>query len=222
MISAHFAQATPKHPTRLTHGALLTLTHELGHAIHTLVRGSLKNVPRDFIEIPSVMLENWVYIPEVVREISCHYTYLDPAYLKAWQTANPFKVQPQQKPPADMTEDLKYNRHPKYNMADLQNILWASVFDLVIHSAWDKNRPMMIPNDQHRQTLDKWTSAVGFDMHSFWDQDLSKMDLGHQCRQVLDKWTGIFTVPSTGDRNNAYLHWDIIHGYETSTYCYLL
>ncbi|KAE9365453.1 zincin [Stipitochalara longipes BDJ] len=113
MLSASFPTATSKYPSYLSHGNLQTLTHELGHAIQSLARGDLNGIPTDFIEIPSMMLENWIHLPQVLQKISCHYTYLDPTYSAAWKTTNPSKARPAQRAPLDMFDHIKYKQHPK-------------------------------------------------------------------------------------------------------------
>ncbi len=56
-----------------------TLAHEFGHALHGLLSDvtypSLSGtaVPRDFVEFPSQIMENWMNEPEVVREYARHY-----------------------------------------------------------------------------------------------------------------------------------------------------
>jgi metallopeptidase MepB len=52
--------------------------HELGHAIHNLVSRTKYSLgrSRDYSEIPSVMLETWTWIPDVLVRIGRHYTAL--------------------------------------------------------------------------------------------------------------------------------------------------
>jgi peptidyl-dipeptidase Dcp len=57
----------------------MTLAHEMGHAIHGLLSNvtyeSLAGtaVPRDFVEMPSQVMENWMGEPEVLRMYARHY-----------------------------------------------------------------------------------------------------------------------------------------------------
>jgi peptidyl-dipeptidase Dcp len=54
-----------------------TLFHEFGHALHSLFsrvpyRG-LNDVPTDFVELPSQIMENWALEPEVLKLYATHY-----------------------------------------------------------------------------------------------------------------------------------------------------
>ncbi|HEX8568457.1 MAG TPA: M3 family metallopeptidase [Caulobacteraceae bacterium] len=54
-----------------------TLFHEFGHAIHTLVSDvkypSLSGTPRDYVEFPSQVHENWLLTPPVIQQFLKHY-----------------------------------------------------------------------------------------------------------------------------------------------------
>jgi len=56
-----------------------TLFHEFGHALHGLLSDvtyeslSGTNVPRDFVEFPSQVMENWMGEPEVMKTFARHY-----------------------------------------------------------------------------------------------------------------------------------------------------
>lgn len=75
----NFTPATPEQPSLLTVGQIRTLFHELGHALHGLLSKtrypmlSGTQVPRDFVEFPSQMMENWGLESEVMHSFSSHY-----------------------------------------------------------------------------------------------------------------------------------------------------
>ena len=70
---------TADKPSLLTAGEAETLFHEFGHALHQLLSNSTypgvsgTSVPRDFVELPSQIMEHWVLEPEVLKEYAKHY-----------------------------------------------------------------------------------------------------------------------------------------------------
>ncbi len=70
-------------PSLLTHGDVETLFHEFGHAMHCILtrarftRFAGSNVPGDFVEAPSQMLEAWIWDKGVLDSFAADYR--DPA-----------------------------------------------------------------------------------------------------------------------------------------------
>ncbi|MCH2188938.1 M3 family metallopeptidase, partial [Candidatus Gracilibacteria bacterium] len=68
-----------EHTTLLTLGDVETLFHEFGHALHEILSESLYSelsgfgVEWDFVELPSQLLENWVYERESIEKLGKHY-----------------------------------------------------------------------------------------------------------------------------------------------------
>ncbi|HPI68891.1 MAG TPA: M3 family metallopeptidase [Bacteroidales bacterium] len=66
-------------PALLTPTEAETLFHEFGHALHQLLSNSTfpgftgTAVPRDFVELPSQIMEHWVFEPEVLKVYAKHY-----------------------------------------------------------------------------------------------------------------------------------------------------
>ena len=70
---------TADKPSLLTAYEAETLFHEFGHALHQLLSNSTypgvsgTSVPRDFVELPSQIMEHWVLEPEVLKVYAKHY-----------------------------------------------------------------------------------------------------------------------------------------------------
>ncbi len=75
----NFPAPTAEGVSLITFDDALTLAHECGHALHGLLSDvtyeSLggTSVPRDFVELPSQIMENWMAEPEVLRMYAKHY-----------------------------------------------------------------------------------------------------------------------------------------------------
>jgi peptidyl-dipeptidase Dcp len=75
----NFTRATDTRPSLLTFYEVTTLFHEFGHGLHgMLANGHYETltgtaVPRDFVELPSQVMENWCYDPEALRLFAKHY-----------------------------------------------------------------------------------------------------------------------------------------------------
>lgn len=75
----NFTKPTADKPALLTADEVSTTFHEFGHALHGLLSechyGSLAgtNVSRDFVELPSQIMENWAFEPEVLKTYATHY-----------------------------------------------------------------------------------------------------------------------------------------------------
>lgn len=78
-IVCNFTQPTADAPALLTFDETTTFFHEFGHALHGLLSNvtyeslSGTNVSRDFVELPSQVMENWAADPEVLKMYAKHY-----------------------------------------------------------------------------------------------------------------------------------------------------
>jgi peptidyl-dipeptidase Dcp len=78
-IVMNFSKATKNTPSLLSHNELTTLLHEFGHALHGMLSNcryesiSGTNVKRDFVELPSQLMENWAYESEWLDKWAIHY-----------------------------------------------------------------------------------------------------------------------------------------------------
>ncbi len=75
----NFSKPTGDKPSLLSFEEVATLFHEFGHALHGLLSDctyaslSGTSVPRDFVELPSQIMENWISQPEVLEVYAKHY-----------------------------------------------------------------------------------------------------------------------------------------------------
>jgi peptidyl-dipeptidase Dcp len=75
----NFTKPTSKKPSLLTFGEVTTMLHEFGHALHGMLSDCKyeelagTNVYRDFVELPSQLLENWAEQKEWLDSIAVHY-----------------------------------------------------------------------------------------------------------------------------------------------------
>ena len=73
----NFSRPAGDAPALLSAEEVETLFHEFGHALHSLLsqvpyRG-LSGVSRDFVELPSQIMENWAFEPDVLAVYAKHY-----------------------------------------------------------------------------------------------------------------------------------------------------
>lgn len=107
-------------PSLLTSDEANTVFHEFGHALHQLLSNSRypsvsgTSVSRDFVELPSQIMEHWVLEPEVLK-----------VYAKHYQTGEII--------PADIVEKL--DKASKFNMGFITvEYLAAALLDMEYHS----------------------------------------------------------------------------------------
>ncbi len=77
-VVGNFTRPAGDVPALLSFDEVTTLFHECGHALHALFTDgpyarTSGNVPRDFVELPSQIMENWASEPEVLRVYAKHY-----------------------------------------------------------------------------------------------------------------------------------------------------
>ena len=78
-VTCNFSKPTSDKPALLSFDDAETLFHEFGHSIHGLLSQchyeglAGTNVARDFVELPSQVMEHWAAEPEVLRIYAKHY-----------------------------------------------------------------------------------------------------------------------------------------------------
>lgn len=95
----NYAPPTKDEPSLLSFSEAETVFHEFGHALHGLFSDvkyesfSGTNVPRDFVEFPSQVMENWMSEPEVLKLFAKHYKtgeVIPDALIEKMRQANEF------------------------------------------------------------------------------------------------------------------------------------
>lgn len=78
MIIGNWAKPVPGKPSLLSHDEVETFFHEFGHNMAALLTTApyetLSGFKQDFVEAPSQMLENWVWDPQILKELSSNVT----------------------------------------------------------------------------------------------------------------------------------------------------
>lgn len=73
----NFSRPAGEAPALLSLDEVNTLFHELGHGLHSILSRihyrSLAGTPRDFVELPSQIMEHWAFEPDVLRVYAKHY-----------------------------------------------------------------------------------------------------------------------------------------------------
>ena len=83
-VAMNFTKPSAEKPALLTFGEVTTFLHEFGHALHgILAKGRYPSltgtsVSRDFVELPSQIMENWAYEPEYLNSFAKHYQTGEP------------------------------------------------------------------------------------------------------------------------------------------------
>jgi thimet oligopeptidase len=117
-LVCNFTPGVPGEPALMTHEEVQTFFHEFGHCLHAVLtraehaRFAGGAVPRDFVEAPSQMFENWAWDPEVLSIFAGHWK--DPSRGLPIETLRALKQ-------ADLAmKAVWYRRQLGYALADLR------------------------------------------------------------------------------------------------------
>jgi len=119
-IVCNFSKPAGNLPALLTFDEVGTYFHEFGHGLHALLSQctypgtSGTSVPRDFVELPSQIMENWAADPEVMV-----------TYAKHYETGEPI--------PASLIDKLKASGHFNQGFTTVE-YLAASILDMDYHT----------------------------------------------------------------------------------------
>jgi peptidyl-dipeptidase Dcp len=130
----NFTKGAAGEPTLISVDDATTLFHEFGHALHSLLGNvfypGLGGTPRDFVEYPSQVNENWLLTPEVLNRFAKHY-----------KTGAPI-------PPALVA---KIEKAETFNQGfDTVEYLSSAIVDMKLH---DREAPVTDPDAFERETL---------------------------------------------------------------------
>ncbi len=84
VLLVNFAPAKPGQPALLKRTEVIHFFHEFGHALHALLGAtelastSGTNTKTDFVEMPSQMLEEWLWDPHILKAVSSHMKTKEP------------------------------------------------------------------------------------------------------------------------------------------------
>lgn len=120
VIVGNWPQPAPGHPALLSHDDVVTFFHEFGHNMAALLGAApyetLSNgFVWDFVEAPSQMLENFVWQPSILKQISSN-----------WQTGQPL--------PDDLIASLVKSRYVDYAYSTTRQIMYADI-DMAYHTS---------------------------------------------------------------------------------------
>lgn len=122
-IVMNFSKPVGDTPSLLTFEEVSTLFHEFGHALHGMLSDctyemiSGTSVPRDFVELPSQVMENWAGEPEVLQSFARHY-----------KTGEPI--------PAELIDKMKASQHFNQGFATVE-FTAAAYLDMDWHTLTD-------------------------------------------------------------------------------------
>jgi peptidyl-dipeptidase Dcp len=134
--NSNFVKGKPGEPVLLSWEDARTLFHEFGHALHGLSSNvsyptvSGTRVARDYVELPSQLLEHWLSTPEILNRYALHY-----------QTGKPI--------PQELVDKIK--RAEKFNQGfKTVEYLSSALVDMKLHLAGDTP---IDPDTFERETL---------------------------------------------------------------------
>lgn len=119
-LTCNFAAPTADQPSLLTHDDVITLFHEMGHALHALLSevddigaSPFASVEWDAIELPSQFMENFCWEWDVLQRLSAHV-----------ESGEPIS--------RELYEKLIAARHFQSGLAAVRQIEFA-LFDMLVH-----------------------------------------------------------------------------------------
>jgi len=122
-LVCNFPKPSEFSPSLLTHDQVETFFHEFGHLMHGILTTaemysfSGTSVPRDFVEAPSQMLENWTWEKESLSLFAKHF-----------ETGEPF--------PDELLENMLKAKNVSSGIATLQQVFYGTL-DMTLYDGFD-------------------------------------------------------------------------------------
>lgn len=119
ILVMNFTPPTSDSPSLLLPSEVHTFLHEFGHALHGLLSQthyeslSGTSVVRDFVELPSQIMENWLFEPEFLSGFARHYKTGDPL-------------------PAELVDKLRRTEHFMVGYSTIRQ-LYFGYLDMAFH-----------------------------------------------------------------------------------------
>ncbi|MEG1949287.1 MAG: M3 family metallopeptidase [Odoribacter sp.] len=135
----NFTKPTGDTPALLTFDEAATLFHEFGHALHGLLSECTypsvggTSVARDFVELPSQIMENWAGDPEVLKMYAHH-----------WKTGEAL--------PQELIDKLQKSSHFNQGFT-VTEFMSAALLDMAYHTV--KTPELIDAQKFEKETLDK-------------------------------------------------------------------
>ncbi|KAG8160702.1 hypothetical protein KVR01_008966 [Diaporthe batatas] len=166
----------------LRHSEVVTLFHELGHGIHDLLSRTFHTryhawrAPAEFAEALSMMLENWCWNMSDLKELSCHYSRVDPHCLQAWRAQHPGATLPAERIQDEVLEQLIASRNLNKAFGLLQQtflnensaqIFAADFYETVLalnpqsRASWSRYRQVILEAGGSRDELKMMEEFLG-------------------------------------------------------------
>ncbi|KAF2019409.1 thimet oligopeptidase-like protein [Aaosphaeria arxii CBS 175.79] len=138
-LVCNFSKPTPKKPSLLKHDEVVTLFHELGHGIHDLVARTKYSrfhgtaTSRDYVELPSQLLENWCWEPSLIKSLSHHYSHLSTEYENEYKESSGADKKPAERIPSEMVASIISTKHVNDALFNLRQLHFG-IFDMTVHT----------------------------------------------------------------------------------------